>query len=131
MSADPAAADAATATANAVAKTGNLLMHFVSNLQTSAAAMKESSVSMAKQIAMRIYQISGAMSGKCALVTGEDTANMALPTDHKELFDELRRNRPTAYESLLSTARRFAATDTNAQLDVLTADLPIVMQSLR
>jgi len=66
-------------------------------------SFRESSLGMAQQIALRVRKVSGAMSGKCSLVSAEDSIDMAIPKDHAEMFDTLRlRFKPYSHHTLNS-----------------------------
>jgi hypothetical protein len=100
-------------------------------VQEGALVLKDSSVIMAKQIAIRINQIAGNMSGKCVLQVGDDATHMQMPRDHKLLLDELRRNRTAAYQLMLDNAKRFSKLKTNDQAVMLTTELPLLLQALQ
>ena len=96
-----------------------------------ARSISANSVDMAKQAAFRIYQISGIMTGKCMLTSKEDAGNMRMPRDHKELLDELRRNKPDQYKLLLSIAIRFSEANATQQLTMIQRDIPAALQAMQ
>lgn len=96
-----------------------------------ARSISANSVDMAKQAAFRIYQISGIMTGKCMLTSKEDAGNMRMPRDHKELLDELRRNKPDQYKLLLSIATRFSEANATQQLEMIQRDIPAALQAMQ
>jgi len=85
---------------------------------------------MAKQISIRMHQISGTVSGKCMVMDAEDADGMTMPKDHIELFDAMRRNMPEAYSLLLQTAQYFGELDNAQQVAMLQSDVPTVLLAI-
>lgn len=100
-------------------------------IQVGASSIRESSVLMAQQIALRFNQISGSITGKCAIVSYEDSPNMTIPRDHKELFDYIRKNNKAAYKLFVNAAKRFQDAETDDQVIILSEEMPVILQSLR
>lgn len=122
-------------------------------------SFRESSLGMAQQIALRVRKVSGAMSGKCSLVSAEDSIDMALPKDHAEMFDTLRlRFKPyshhtlnsrtsltsltsrtsrtshtsySPYRTAVGVAQRFVKASSSEQASILRNDVPMLLAEIQ